>query len=136
MGPGFIRPVLIVTSDLNPTSNEAHQNTARSDEYPDDNPIDKNDEPIIDQTIDILAYPNPINKNNTLFVDFGIEMELNNVDITILNYLGKRVYNESVSVLSKGTMQLDIGSRLTPGLYILRLTDKKNLDVVKKLIVR
>ena len=136
VGPGFIRPVLIVTSDINPTSNEVHQNTARTDEYPDDNPIDKNDEPIIDQTIDILAYPNPINKNNTLFVDFGIEMELNNVDITILNYLGKRVYNESVSVLSKGTMQLDIGSRLTPGLYILRLTDKKNLDVVKKLIVR
>ena len=32
-------------------------------------------------------------------------------------------------------MQFDIGS-LTPGLYILRLTDKKNLDIVKKLIVR
>ena len=135
VGSGFIRPTLIVTSDLNPTSNEVHQNTARSDDYPDDNPIDKNDEPIIHQTVDILAYPNPINKNNILFVNFGIEMELNNVDITILNYLGKRIYNESVSVLSNGTMQFDIGS-LTPGLYILRLTDKKNLDVVKKLIVR
>ncbi|MDH7448341.1 T9SS type A sorting domain-containing protein [Aquimarina sp. 2201CG14-23] len=75
-------------------------------------------------------FPNPADTDINLILD---NLEGQSIEITLFNLQGKRVFNENYS-----TNQKEIGidvSRITPGLYIVKIDNGKNAGI-KRLIVK
>lgn len=77
-----------------------------------------------------LVYPNPASDNITL--KFSDQISNSEVDITIMNIVGERVYN-SKYLNHKSSLQLNV-SNLKSGLYFIKVNSNSN-TITKKLII-
>lgn len=74
--------------------------------------------------IDVQIYPNPI--SNLLTVDFGKEVQLDNINIT--DAWGRIIYNHAA--LSAKTMKIDL-SKESNGIYFLNIQANQETKVLK-----
>jgi len=79
----------------------------------------------------IRIYPNPSNGIFNLFIEKGTK----NIDVSIFNLHGQKVYNEKIlSKTGSITKELDL-SGFSKGLYYIRLTTE-NVTQVEKVIIK
>ena len=97
---------------------------------------DKNCQGIFNETInnstDIMVYPNPISNENNIQIVVG-DASLKSIDLTLTSVYGKVMFSKTVN-LNYGKATLDV-SNLTSGLYILTVPSEEgqtNLKIIKK----
>jgi len=79
------------------------------------------------------AYPNPFNATTTLSLTLP---ETRQVEVTLVDVLGRQVMTVLNGMQSAGTHQLTIdGSRLASGMYLLRASVDGYSDLVQKIVL-
>jgi hypothetical protein len=76
-------------------------------------------------------YPNLVSKNES--ANIFIEEDLKDASVTVFNMLGIAIYSDKVSGKGK-TLLATLNSKLSPGMYFIRIMQDKNI-IVKKIIV-
>jgi hypothetical protein len=76
-------------------------------------------------------YPNLVPKNGS--ANIFIDEDLKNATVTVFNVLGIAIYSDIVSGKGK-TLLATLNSKLSPGMYFIRIMQDKNI-IVKKIIV-
>ena len=88
---------------------------------------------IIDQTLEMEVYPNPIEPGNILNVNISSDQE--RVDITLLDMYGKRVKTDVINQKDYNRYTINT-SNLAVGTYLLRIDTKDNYKLQKVVIMR
>ena len=86
----------------------------------------------INNSSDILVYPNPVNNENKIEIITG-DISIKKVELLLTSTLGKVLTSKSVT-LKSGKTTLDV-SKLTSGIYMLTVISKEgqsNFKILKK----
>ncbi|MEX1132526.1 MAG: GEVED domain-containing protein, partial [Flavobacteriales bacterium] len=76
--------------------------------------------------VDVAVFPNPSNG------DFAIRYGANGpVAIDIIDVSGRLVYNSQLTATANEVMQVQLGGRLAPGTYILRMSTNEGSDELR-----
>ena len=84
----------------------------------------------IDLNKSIKIYPNPLQQNNALFIDFE---QVKIVDIQLVNIVGKSIQIETET--SSNRIKIET-SNLSSGIYILKLTSAAGDILMRKIILK
>ena len=76
-------------------------------------------------------YPNPIGINSSVFIEYIFESEASQFAVSLYDALGNQVLQDDISTSEEN---LDISS-LSPGVYLLVISDKEKILHQEKLIV-
>ena len=78
------------------------------------------------------VFPNPAQNEVTLNYNFS---EATNINVSVLNTLGQVMYSEKISGADAGAAVLDV-KNITDGVYMIQVTDDKNRQSVKRLVIQ
>lgn len=87
---------------------------------------------MINNSLKMMVYPNPIVNSNELYIRTG-DTSLKTLDIALYSVIGELIFAKSVKV-SNGEVKLDV-STITAGMYLLNVNtglDQLNYKVLKK----
>ena len=88
-----------------------------------------NSESFIDETIDILVFPNP--SNGIFNVSLNNELLSDDLHFELYNSIGELIFNNKIN---KDLFQVDI-SFLPKGIYLIRVLDsRKELNITKQIV--
>ncbi len=76
-------------------------------------------------------FPNPARHTSELTFNFSETLDL---DITVSNMVGKRMYHTNLQGVQSGTHSIDLNN-YAPGVYLVRMTDGVN-NLTKRLVVQ
>jgi hypothetical protein len=77
-------------------------------------------------------YPNPAQNKVTLNYNFA---EATNINVNVLNTLGQVMHTEKISGADAGSSVLDT-ENFTNGVYMIQITDDKNRQSIKRLMIQ
>ncbi|MFK8103116.1 MAG: beta-propeller fold lactonase family protein [Saprospiraceae bacterium] len=89
---------------------------------------------VLDPAITFVLYPNPVIKNDFIYLRFPQKIE-EKLSLQIINSIGQLVPNTRTQV-SVGTTQQKVNSPTQTGIYWLQLIDEKGNKTTQKIIVQ
>jgi len=84
------------------------------------------------KTAELVVYPNPLN-NESLFIQFSKQTQLDNVKVSAYNVLGQRVYQNVFENSNDATLEIKGSNSWESGVYIVSIENGSN-TITKKIV--